>query len=110
MTKLTNKQKEKIRNLSEQGKKQKEIAEILGVSQRTISYWLLPEDKRKEDIKKISNNFKSKSIKEKRKIYKTRLEYLKKYQRDRYNSDKEFRKKKLESSKKNYIKRNKNGK
>ncbi len=102
--KLTNKQKEKIRNLSEQGKKQKEIAEAMGVSQRTISYWLLPEDKRKEDIMKISNKFKSKSIEEKRKIYKSRLEYMKTYQRERYKSDKEFREKKLESSKENYRK------
>ena len=108
--KLTNKQKEKIKTLSEQGKKQKEIAEILGVSQRTVSYWLLLEDKRKEDIKRISNKFKSKSIEEKRKIYKTRLEYLKKYQRDRYKSDKEFRNRKLECSKKNYKRKKENGK
>ena len=103
--KLTNKQKEKIKTLNKQGKKQIEIAKILGVSQRTISYWLLPEDKRKEEIKKISNKFALKTKEEKRKIYKTRLEYLKKYQRERYKSDKEFRKKKLESSKKNYIRR-----
>ncbi|HJX50990.1 MAG TPA: hypothetical protein VJ438_06015 [Candidatus Nanoarchaeia archaeon] len=93
--KLTKKQIEKIRELSEKGKKQMEIAEIMKVSQWTISYWLGNDDKRKEISQKNVELFRKKPKSERQKIYKRRLEYIKGWRRKKYHTDDVFRKKEL---------------
>lgn len=91
--KLTTKQISKIRELSEEGHTQMEIAKIIGVAQKTVCYWLFNEDKRKEISHKTVEAFRKKSQKEKSKIYKSRLEYLRSYRRKRYHNDEVFREK-----------------
>jgi len=105
--KLTKEQINKIRNLNNEGLKQMEIANQLGISQKTVSYWLSDENKRKEIIQKACKAFKSKSLSERQRIYKRRLPYLRNYQRKRYNEDKEFRERKLIEVKKAYKKKKK---
>jgi len=92
---ITNKQKQQIKNLVKQGKKQREVAEIVGLSQATVGYWA-SEELRKSKIQKQIERFRKKPKKERSKIYKTRLEYQKKYQNYRYHNDEEFRRKQLE--------------
>jgi len=93
-----------IRELSQSGKTQTEIAKELGISQKSVSYWLSSDEKRKEISKKIVNWFKHLPLSERQRVYKNRLPYLKKYQKMRYHSVKEFRDKQLERVKKYYTK------
>lgn len=80
-----------IRKLRSEGNKQKEIAKVMGVSVSTISYWLLSEEKRRKKIEKGIKRFKGLSKEQRRKAYEKRKDYMREYQRRRYNTDEEFR-------------------
>lgn len=103
MKKLTNKQIKKIKELFNKGEKVRAIAKIFKVNPSTISYWI-NDERRKQRLRKNYESFKSKSLEERRKIYKKRLPYLRDYQKKRYNSDEKFREKK-KSYVKNYYQR-----
>ena len=93
--KTTEEQKKQILALINQGKKQREVAKLLEVSQATVGYWA-SEELRKEKIRKQMKWFMKKSKSERSIIYKGRLEYQKQYQNYRYKNDPIFRKKHLE--------------
>ena len=96
---ITKKQKQKIDRLIKEGLSQSKIAAKLKVSQATIGYWA-SEEVRKNKIQLQVERFRRKPKSERSKIYRRRLEYQKKYQNERYKSDEEFRKKRLEAVKK----------
>lgn len=102
---LNKQQIKEIRGLNQSGKKQKEIANMFGVSQGTISYWLSSEEKRKEISRKKIEKFRKKSKAEKRRIYKQKAEYFRNYYKRRYRKDKEFR----ENEKRRFRERYKDG-
>ncbi len=81
----------RIRELNKKGLSKAEIARKLELSVMVVSYWLLSKEERKKLIKKKQNYFKKKSKEERSKVYKKRLPYLRKYQRKRYKTDKEYR-------------------
>jgi len=99
----TNKQKQKITELSKEGLSQREIADKLKVSQTTVGYWC-SEELRKDKIQKQVERFRKKSKEERSKIYRRRLEYQKKYQNMRYRTDEVWREKQLKA-----VKRGKKG-
>lgn len=90
---------EKIRELSSEGKKQVEIAQLIGCSQNTVKYWLMDETKRKEIIESQVEYFRNLSLEKRKEIYKKRLPYMKLYMRNRYSNDESFRKKEIERQK-----------
>lgn len=101
--KLTNKQINKIRELYKKGMSCRDIASKLEL-EITIIYYYKDEETTKKRIKQITESFRKKSNEEKQKIYKKRLPYLRKWQRNKYRTDGEFRLKKLEKSKDYYKK------
>lgn len=98
----------KILSLKENGLNQSEISNKLNIPRTTVRYWMIEESKRKEINKKTYEKFISKTLEERREVYKKRLPYLTEYQRKRYNKDKAFREKKKLLVRKYY--KNKNGK
>ena len=92
---ITEKQKQQITKLKEEGLSQRKIADKLNISQATVGYWA-SEEVRKKKIKNNMAWFRKKPKKEKSIIYKKRLEYQRKYQHERYTNDPIFRKKQLE--------------
>jgi len=84
----------KIKELKKEGKTQKEIAEIIGVAQSTVQYWVNEEsrikkiEKSKEWWKKLPND-------KKKELSKKRNQYRKDYYRNKYYSDEEYRKKRI---------------
>ena len=92
--KLTNKQIEEIRKLREKKVKLVEIAIRFNITPPTVLYYT-DEAYRQRTINKTIERFRSKTKEERSKIYKQRLPYMKKYYRERYNSDEEFRDKQL---------------
>jgi len=95
---ITNKQKQKITELSKEGLSQREIADKLKVSQTTVGYWC-SEELRKDKIQKQVERFRKKSKEERSKVYRRRLEYQKKYQNMRYRTDEVWREKQLKAVK-----------
>ena len=95
---ITNKQKQKITELSKEGLSQREIADKLKVSQTTVGYWC-SEELRKDKIQKQVERFRKKSKEERSKIYRRRLEYQKKYQNMRYRTDEVWREKQIKAVK-----------
>lgn len=91
--KITTEQKQKIKEMYEQGKKQVEIAKEMGVSQATIKYWLFDDSKRHEISRMQVERFRSLPKDAKSEIYHKRLPYIKKYIMQRYHNDDIFRKK-----------------
>ena len=100
---ITNKQKQKITELSKEGLSQREIADKLKVSQTTVGYWC-SEELRKDKIQKQVERFRKKSKEERSKVYRRRLEYQKKYQNMRYRTDEVWREKQIKA-----VKRGKKG-
>jgi len=96
--KITKEQIEQMKEL-EKEKSIKEISVIMGIPISTIRYWL-----RDEERKKIINNAKKwykKQPKEKRKeLNERRKEYRRNYYRQKYENDEEYRKRRIEYSKK----------
>ena len=95
---ITNKQKQKITELSKEGLSQREIADKLKVSQTTVGYWC-SEELRKDKIQKQVERFRKKSKEERSKVYRRRLEYQKKYQNMRYRTDEVWREKQIKAVK-----------
>jgi len=93
--KLTEENKQEIRNLFNQGKNKLEISRIIGATPRTITYWLCSNEERKEIIKKNCDFFRNLSKKRRQEVYKRRLPYIRNYLKKKYNSDKEFRLKQI---------------
>ena len=85
----------KIKELRLNGKKGKEVAEILGINIYSVYYWE-DDEKRKKQIRKQVDIFKNKNLEQRRKIYERRKEYNKNYQRTKYQNDPEFRKRQIE--------------
>ena len=99
MKKITNEQIEQIKELKAQGKSERAIAKIIGVTPNTIRYHLSQEFRdymrryNRERYRKMSKEQKENYLKKKR-------DYQKDYHKNRYQYDPEFRKKQVESSKK----------
>jgi len=96
--KLTKKQINRIKGLREEGLKVSEIAEKLDLNYSTVHYHLNSE-KRKQDTRRYWNKLPKEKQRQIRKRYNP---YQKEYQRNKYQKDKNFRKKKIEYSKKYY--------
>ena len=101
---ITKKQINKIRNLIKKGMKLREIARKLNLNVSTISYHA-NEETRKKRIQQQVDSFKRKSLEERRIVYKTRLPYLREYQKEKYNTDKDFKEKKQKCSRDYYTKK-----
>ena len=98
---ITDNQKTKIRKLVKEGMKLREIARKLKLNVSTIFYHA-NEETRKKRIRQQIESFKKKSLEERRIIYKTRLPYLREYQKEKYNTDKDFKEKKQKCSRDYY--------
>jgi len=104
--KLTKKQIKKIRTLIKKGVKLREIAMKLKINVTTVSYHA-NEETRLKRIKQAMDSHKNKPLKERQKVYKKRLPYLRSYQKRRYNEDGDFKEKKKKSSRNYYKKHSK---
>lgn len=93
--KLSKEQIELIRKLDLEGKKQVEIAKELGCSQSIVNYWLKSQDERKELINNQVNYFRNLPLTKRQEIYKRRLNYIKNYLRNKYQTNEVFRNKEL---------------
>jgi len=91
--------KDKIKELSE-SKTQSEIAKELKISQSIVSYWLSSEDKRNLHRKRVVEYFRNLPLEKRRLVYKRRLPYLTKYQKERYTNDLVYREKMKSKSRK----------
>jgi len=98
MKKLTEAKVIQIRELHKEGMKQIDLARKFNVKQSTINYWLLSDKERDSRNEKVVERFRNRTPKEKSLIYKRRLPYLKKYMKNRYKEDKEFRDKQITAS------------
>ena len=108
MKKLTKEKVEEIRNMYNNGMTQLEISQSMGVSQRTIGYWLSTDEKRLKFKKHVAKMFKSKPMDEKREIYRRRLPYIREYLKRKYSDNEIFREKEKERARKyRIIKKNK---
>ena len=106
---LTNETKERIRKLYKEGKNKLEISKIIGVSHRTVTYWLYDDENRKKAIVNSCNYFKKLPQERKKEIYKKRLPYIRTWLRNKYHTDNEFRLaqiKRVKESKKKEVKKN----
>ena len=95
MTRLTKEQIENIKELSNKGIKQEDIAKEVGTTQSMVSYYS-SEETRKNRIESSTKRFNSLSKEEKHKIYVSRRNYNKEYNKRKYNSDSLYRKKIIE--------------
>ena len=95
MKRLTKEQIEEIKKLSSEGKFQKDIAKIVGVSQTAVLYHT--NGNYKEDRKEHSKKtFKNLSKEDRKKLTAKRKEYMRQYMRNRYNKDFQFRRKQID--------------
>jgi hypothetical protein len=97
--KTTKEQINKIELLRKEGKKYKEIAEILGIDINKARYWA-DSNLRKNMIVSSRKWLLNKPIEQRRVIYNKRKEYFKKYIRERYHNDEQFREKHKERCRK----------
>jgi len=101
--KLNKNQIEKIRKLYKTGKyTQKEIAEIFGIAQSTVLYYVNDKYRKKtiERVKKYSHEKYKKGMAWTQTHKEDYRNYIRNYMFNRYHTDKEFRKKMIESNKK----------
>ncbi len=105
--KLTKNQINKIRELKNNDEKVVDIAKKLKISISTVSYWTNEESRLKQN-RRSTQRFKSKTLTERRKIYRQRLPYLRDYQYRRYNDDETFREKQKRRSNEYYKRVKKN--
>jgi predicted transcriptional regulator len=89
----------KIKTLHKEGKKNSEIAKLLNISNQLVSYY----NNKKEILKRQIERFRKKPLKERQRIYKERLPYIRNYLNNKYKTNKEFREKEKQRSK-NYYK------
>jgi hypothetical protein len=94
---ITQNQITEIINLSN-SMKQVEISKKLNISKSLINYYINRENK----IKSMKKYWNKKTLEERRKVYKTRLPYMKNYYNNRYANDESFRNKQKERSRRYY--------
>lgn len=104
--KLTNKQIKQMKKLSKEGAKIREIAIKLKVSPSTVCYHV-SKGMREKRIGQAVELFRNKTLEQRRKVYKRRAEYVKNYQRKKYNEDKIYKRKKQNLSREYYRKHSK---
>lgn len=97
--KITKNQIEEIRKLRAEGKTQIEIARRLNINQSSVNYWS-NEESRKKQINKGITHYKGLSKEEKKEIGQKHREYKRNYYKNKYHTDEEYRKKRIEYSKK----------
>ena len=101
---VTKEQITKIRKLSKKGKTQREISEIMNLPINTIQYWV-NETSRKKGIERAKRWY-QKQPKEKRKeLNAKQRDYRKNYYKNRYHTDEEYKKRRIEYSKKGNMKK-----
>jgi len=98
MKKINEKQKEKIKQLREQGKSYYEISKIIKVTPTTIRYHLSKEFRDKIRIYN-RERYRKMTSEQKKKYIQKKKEYQTKYHNKRYKEDKEFREKHIERAK-----------
>lgn len=106
MTKITQEQKNQMIKLREEGKKNNEIAKEYKISPQAVCYHLneeYSEKKRKEQREK----YQKLSKEERKEIYEKKKDYLKKYMKNRYNTDQNFRIRQIMAVQKNKKKKRK---
>lgn len=95
--KITEEQKKKIKELRVKGKLIKEIAITLNLTSGIVLYWLNEEYRIKK--KELGKSYYKNLPKEKKKEFSdNRKSYRTEYYRKRYNTDEEYRKRRIESS------------
>ena len=85
----------KIRELRREGKTISKIAKEMDCCLATIHYWL-NEERRQKIIRKRIEEFKNKTLEQRREIYRKRQKYNTEYFRKKYQTNKAFRKNHLE--------------
>jgi len=98
---VTNKQIQQIRKLRKEGLSYRKISKKLNLSVSAV-YYNSEEKIKKKIIQQSMESFRKKTLEERRKTYKKRAEYLRNYQRKKYQTDKNFRLMKLEKSREYY--------
>ena len=81
MKRVTKEIKEAMKKLRDEGMTYKRIGENLGLTGSTVQYHLIPKYKKSVIDRAIKNT----------KVWAGKKEYQKKYMRNRYNTDEEFR-------------------
>ena len=95
MTRLNNYQIKELKKLKTKGVSSIDLSKRFNTSLSTIYYWTTEgyaERHRKKSREKYNNLTKV----QKKEIHKKKLPYLKKYMKNKYNTDPEFRKKHIE--------------
>ena len=96
MAKLTKEQREKIKELYEQGVNTYDLAKIFEVSQSSIMYWISSPDRRAELSKQSAAKYKARTPEQKKAKQKREKSYFAEYFKQRYHNEPEFRKKHIE--------------
>jgi len=97
--KLTKKQIEKIRELSKEGKSQTEISRMMNIPPSTIRYWM-NEEARVDNIERAKGWYKNQSEDKRTEMNLKKKDYRQNYYKQKYWKDEEYRKKRIEYSKK----------
>jgi len=96
--KITKEQTDKIKELYQEGKTQKEISEITNIAIAVVHYWV-NESSREKTKARAKEWYKKQSKEKKRELNLRRKEYRRDYYRNRYQTDEEYRKRRIELSK-----------
>ena len=103
--KITKEQKEQMKKLSKEGKSQLAISRIMNIPQSTVNYWL-NEESRFKKIEKQKQYYKGLSKEQKKQLNENQRKYRTDYYRNKYHSDPEYRKKRIELSKRYKVNHN----
>jgi len=106
MAKLTKEQREKIKELYEQGVSTYDLAKIYEVSQNAIMYWISPPERRAKLSKQSAAKYKARTPEEKKAKQKREKSYFANYFKERYHNEPEFRQKHIERVMKSKEKKN----
>src|SRR3972149_2444328 len=101
--KLTPQQIKEIRELHSNGESIKRLAKKYDVNFTTIYYWI-DDDIRKRRTNETIRSFRKRSFWKRKKVYKSRKEYIRNYRNKRYHKDKVYREKEKKRSREYYKK------
>ena len=101
---VTKEQINQMKKLREEGKTQREISEIMNLPVNIIQYWL-NETLRENNNRRAREWYKRQSKEKRRELNLRQKEYRQNYYKNRYHTDEEYRKRRIELSKKGNEKR-----
>ena len=100
---VTKEQINQMKKLREEGKTQREISEIMNLPISVVQYWL-NENLREKNKRRVREWYKRQSKEKRRELNLRQKEYRRDYYRNRYHTDEEYRKRRIEYSKKGNMK------